>query len=349
MSDRRLLLLSTTLIGAGLVVLLAVLLLPSGSEEADLPTGQAGDQTAAATLAEQDAEQADPIVEIGQTPSPTPPRRMADVIRAGQGGPESIECDPPVRSAPFVGYQILSYYGNPYRNDMGILGELEPHELVRRLLDHAKLYDSLNGPIGIQPALHLVYATAQDTPGPEGLYLMHVDDATLREYIELACQEGLLIFLDLQIAHSDVETELERILPYLVLEPVHVAIDPEWAMAEGQTPGEVIGSLDAADINKAQAMIERFVKEHDLSDKILIVHQFTDDMITNRMLIRDYPRVRLVIDMDGFGPAAVKRLKYVSYAETAEYSGIKLFFHQDPDLMSEQQVLELRPNVIIYQ
>jgi hypothetical protein len=342
MSDRRLLVLSTTLIGAGLMVLLAVLLLPSGSP-------RAGDSTVVATLAEEDAEGVDSVSQGGQTPSPTPPRRMADVIRAGQGGPQSIDCDPVVRGAPFVGYQILSYYGNPYRNDMGILGELEPQELVRRLLDHAKLYDSLNGPIGIQPALHLVYATAQGTPGPEGLYVQHVDEATLRDYVELACEEGLFIFLDLQIAHSDVETELERILPYLELAHVHVSIDPEWAMAEGETPGDVIGSLDAADINKAQAMIEHFVEEHDLPDKILIVHQFTDGMITNRALIRDYPRVKLVIDMDGFGPSEIKRVWFARYAGAAEYSGIKLFFHQDPDLMSEQQVLELRPNVIIYQ
>jgi hypothetical protein len=59
--------------------------------------------------------------------------------------------------------------------------------------------------------------------------------------------------------------------------------------------------------------------------------------------------VRLVIDMDGFGPAELKRVKYGWFAAEAEYTGIKLFFKQDPDLMSESDVLGLEPDVIIYQ
>ncbi len=53
--------------------------------------------------------------------------------------------------------------------------------------------------------------------------------------------------------------------------------------------------------------------------------------------------------MDGFGPADVKRVKYGWFAGEAEYEGIKLFFKQDPDLMSEADVLSLQPEVIIYQ
>jgi hypothetical protein len=53
--------------------------------------------------------------------------------------------------------------------------------------------------------------------------------------------------------------------------------------------------------------------------------------------------------MDGFGLSDIKRVKYGWYAAPAEYSGIKLFFRYDTDLMSEQEVLELNPDVIIYQ
>ncbi len=59
--------------------------------------------------------------------------------------------------------------------------------------------------------------------------------------------------------------------------------------------------------------------------------------------------MKLVIDMDGFGLSDIKRVKYGWYAAPAEYSGIKLFFRYDTDLMSEQEVLELNPDVIIYQ
>jgi hypothetical protein len=72
-------------------------------------------------------------------------------------------------------------------------------------------------------------------------------------------------------------------------------------------------------------------------------------MLTNPELIENYARVRLVIDMDGFGPSDIKRVKYGWFAEPAEYSGIKLFFQQDTPLLSEAEVLELDPDVIIYQ
>jgi hypothetical protein len=195
----------------------------------------------------------------------------------------------------------------------------------------------------------MVYGTAQASPGPDGLYLLYVDDETLREYVDLACENDLLIYLDLQIGRSDVETEMEKVMPHLEERHVHAALDPEFAMAPGQVPGESIGTLDAADVNAAQRAIESFVVEKGLSDKMLIVHRFTEGMLTRSELIEDRPRVRLVVDMDGFGPAEVKRVKYGWYAEPAEYAGIKLFFKQDTDLMTEVDVLSLSPNVIIYQ
>jgi hypothetical protein len=286
-----------------------------------------------------------------------PPRTPLPVVQpqdpageeSGTPKPQAEDCQPTPAPDPLSEAQLLSYYGSPYTADMGILGELPPEALVEKLHAHAQLYDSLNGPRGVQPALHLVYASAQGDPGREGLYLLYVDDATLREYIQLACENGLLIFLDLQIGRSDVESELAKILPYLEQPHVHVALDPEFAMPPGEVPGESIGSLDAADVNRAQALLQDFVEEGDLPDKVLIVHQFTGDMLTNPELIEDLPRVKLVIDMDGFGPSDIKRVKYGWYAAPAEYSGIKLFFRHDPDLMSEQDVLELNPDVIIYQ
>ena len=279
------------------------------------------------------------------------PADLACAVEAqvGWGMCFSQEMPRVLQPSPLEGQQILSYYGNPYTADMGILGELEAEALVQKLKAHAQLYDSLNGSRRVQAALHLVYATAQPDPGPEGLHLLYVDEETVWDYIDLARDNGLLIFLDLQVGRSDVESELAKILPYLEQPHVHVALDPEFAMGEGEVPGERIGSLDAADVNAAQALIQGFLEGRDLPDKVLIVHQFTRDMLTNPELIKDYPRVRLVIDMDGFGPSEIKCVKYGWFAAPAEYSGFKLFFRHDTDLMSEQEVLELEPNVIIYQ
>jgi hypothetical protein len=259
------------------------------------------------------------------------------------------DCGPAVDAEFLASNQILAYYGNPYVPAMGILGELEPEELVLQLEEHAARYDELNGPRGVQPAFHIVYASAQPDPGKDGLHLIFVDKRTLNEYIDLACEHDILVFLDNQIGRSEVETEMRDILVYLDQPHVHAALDPEFAMPAGEVPGDAIGTMDAAEVNAAQAVLQTLVEERGLPDKMLVVHRFTDDMVTRSELIQDLPRVRVVMDMDGFGPGEIKQVKFGWYAAPAEYSGIKLFFKQDVPLMSEADVLELDPDVIIYQ
>ncbi len=342
MSFRNLILVGVVLagLGASLSVLIGILSLfgPAASREAPPAVMLPPDQPPLRPVA----------LELPHVPTPVATHKERQGGAPGVPVPTAETCSPsgaePLREA-----QILSYYGNPYTADMGILGELPPEELVARLKEHATLYDSLNGDRAIQPALHVVYATAQSEPYPEGLYLLYLDDATLQEYIDLACNNGMLIFLDLQIGRSDAETEVTKILPYLESPHVHVALDPEFAMPAGEVPGQSIGSLDATHVNAAQALLDDFLAERQLPDKILIVHQFTEGMLTRPELLGEYERVKLVIDMDGFGPAEIKRVKYGWFAAPAAYSGIKLFFRQDTDLMSEADVLELEPDVIIYQ
>lgn len=279
-----------------------------------------------------------PVAFISDNPAPTP----AAVIAPNA-------CGSPVTGDFFARNQVLSYYGNPYTADMGILGEVEPEELVARLQDHAAEYDALNGDLGLRPALHIVWATAQASEGREGTYLLYVDKRTMSEYIDLACRNGLLVFVDLQIGRSDVASEVEKALPFLEQPHVHLALDPEFAMPPGEVPGQSIGTTDAEDINVAQRMVSDFVQERGLPPKVVVVHQFLDTMITRPELLRRYDGVELAIDMDGFGPAEIKRVKYGWYAQPADYSGIKLFFKHDPDLMSEADILSLDPDIIIYQ
>jgi len=354
MSGRKSIALGAALAGAGIAVALIVLS-PFGSTSPSAPP-QAQSSPQVTVTPQGDSEEPTrtppPTASPQEPPAPATPTALAGEPADGTPNPPTPQaegCQSTPSPDPLTEAQLLSYYGNPYTADMGILGELPPETLVEKLKAHAQLYDSLNGPRGVQPALHLVYATAQSDPGREGLYLLYVDDETLREYVQLACENGLLIFLDLQIGRSDVQSELTKILPYLEQPHVHAALDPEFAMPPGKVPGQSIGSLDAADVNAAQAILQDFLEEGDLPDKILIVHQFTKGMLTNPELIDDLPRVKLVIDMDGFGPSEIKRVKYGWYAAPAEHSGIKLFFRHDTDLMSEQEVLELNPDVIIYQ
>ena len=249
--------------------------------------------------------------------------------------------------------QIVSYYGNPASAAMGILGTDDAETIADALALRATRYDLLNGDFGVIPAIHLVYAVAQAEPTNNGLYLTYVDDATVQRYLKLTEERGMLLFLDLQIARSTVAAEVEKVLPYLRYPQVHLALDPEFAVSGRAVPGAVIGSLNAGDIGDAQAMLQALVLEERIPPKLLMVHQFIDDMVVGGGAIQPYPDVELIIDMDGFGPPDVKRATYERYAERpyAAHAAIKLFLQHDTDLMSELDVLRLEPTpaIVVYQ
>ena len=263
-------------------------------------------------------------------------------------GPVGDGCAPLVDDDFMRTNQVLTYYGSPDADILGILGQLEPETLVARLKEHARFYDDLNGFRGVQAGLHMIYATAQANPGEDGLYIRRVDSETLEEYVRLACENKLFIFLDLQLGRADMETEIEKLLPFLRQTHVHLSLDPQFAMAADEVPGQEIGHLDATQINRAQQILDELVEEHNLGDKILTVHQFQESMITNKDEIESFRRVRLVIDMDGVGPSATKLANFNRFSAPAEYSGIMLFFQQDDPLMSEEEVLKVSPDLIIY-
>jgi hypothetical protein len=295
----------------------------------------------------------DPIVgNSSETPVPTgaatndpTPVSTEDGTRPSPGD----RCAPAVSSDFMRGNQILTYYGNPDAETLGILGQHPPEELFELLQDQARTYDDVNGFRGVQTGLHFIYSTAQFAPGEDGLYRRRTDSETVDEYVQFACEHGMFIFLDLQIGQADLETEIRNVLPWLERSHVHLALDPEFAMDEGEVPGEVIGELRAEEINLAQQILDDLIEEKNLPDKILIVHQFQESMIPDPQNIEDFPRIRLVIDMDGFGPDATKLRKYQQFSAVAEYGGIKLFFQQDDPLLTPEEVVRLHPDLVIYQ
>lgn len=155
---------------------------------------------------------------------------------------------------------------------------------------------------------------------------------------------------------SNVQTELPLLAPYLKLPEVHLALDPEFAMHGGEKPGTAIGTLDAADINYAANYLANIVKANDLPPKILIIHRFTDPMVTNYQNITPLPEVQIVMDMDGFGAPAQKLNTYQDFIvnEPVQFTGFKLFYKNDVaagHMLTPDEVLKLspQPSFIQYQ
>ncbi|WP_304224350.1 hypothetical protein [Gracilinema caldarium] len=249
---------------------------------------------------------------------------------------------------------ILAFYGSPLSKRMGILGVYPIDELHTRLMQLGQEYDALNGNRGLKLAFYIIYGTVW----PEG-EIGILRDSVLKQYLDYALQNDILVFLDHQIGRYGVVDSLKKILPYLRYPNVHLALDPEWRTT---MPMKEIGSVNADEINQAQEAMEAYMIAHDIpGERMLVVHQFNWKMIQKREQVRtDFARVRLIHCADGFGAPAVKKASYDfnALAKNMPVKAFKLFFKSgvpgagfDEPLLSPAQVLNLdpRPYMIMYQ
>jgi hypothetical protein len=264
----------------------------------------------------------------------------------------------PVARAPADGailpdYRIVTFYGHPHDPGMGVVGEYEIEPLTEKLREEAANYAAADPSRPVIPGLELIATVAQRVPGSDGTYILDTDSETLRTYIDFAAEQGMIVILDLQVGRGTVAVEIEKVRDLLARPNVHLAIDPEFAVAEGQIPGEYIGSVSAESISYAQKVLAEISAEHGIPPKLLIVHQFREDMIQGKDELAAIPGVQLVIDADGYGAPELKTAVYnfLVRDEPVEFAGVKLFYGQDVPLMSAQEILALvpAPDVIIYQ
>jgi hypothetical protein len=278
-------------------------------------------------------------------------------VPRGQSAPPPTPAPTPMPPVSvFETHQIVAYYGNPYSETMGILGEYKGEELIRRVKAQAAKYQALNPDKTVVPALHLVYAVCQGSPGPDGSYLIHMPDEMVEEFIELTRANGMLFFLDLQNGRKDPVAEAASVQHWLRNEHVHLAVDPEFTLAPNENPQDDIGEIDGEMVNKIQDLLQQTALDANIGNKVLVVHQFRPDMITNKFAIAKRERVDVVIDMDGWGTTEAKLSKYESHITNEpltppQYAGIKLFYRWDKPMLTEAQVQALtpRPNYIQYQ
>ncbi|MFZ2167389.1 MAG: hypothetical protein WAV50_00795 [Minisyncoccia bacterium] len=246
--------------------------------------------------------------------------------------------------------RIVAYYGNFYSRGMGVLGEYPADQMLSMLASTTAMWTAADPETPAIPAIHYIATVAQAGAGKEGKYILRMPDDQIDHALELAKKVHGIVFLDVQVALSNLEYELPQLEKYLALPQVHLGIDPEFSMKHNERPGTVIGTFDATDINYAAQFLARIVRENHLPPKVLVVHRFTQDMMTNYKKIQPLPEVQIVIDMDGFGSKAKKRGTYsrVIIPEPVQFTGIKLFYKNDSrppadGLLTPSEVLGLTP------
>jgi hypothetical protein len=201
------------------------------------------------------------------------------------------------------------------------------------------------------PALDYIAVTAQGSPGPDGKYRLRMPDSQIDKALALIAPMNGLVFLDVQVGLSNVQTEVPLLQKYLAMPNVELSLDPEFDMSDGAKPDTEIGSMSSTDINFAANYLAGLVNQYHLPPKILVVHRFTQDMVTNYQDITPLPQVEIVMDMDGWGSQAKKINTYerVIESDPVQFTGFKLFYKNDllppsTGMLTPAQVLQLTPN-----
>jgi hypothetical protein len=299
--------------GALLAVLVAIVLTVTALGGDSEPAAPAGEETAAA-----------------------PERAPAELPRGGRSVlPE---------------HRVVAFYGAPQADELGALGIGTPDQAARKLSRQARAYERPRRPV--LPALELIAVIANADAGEDGMYRTRQENAVIRRYLRAARRHEMLLLLDIQPGRSDFFTETTRLERWLREPDVGLALDPEWRVTEGEVPGQVIGHVDAREVNATSAWLAQLVARHDLPEKLFIVHQFTDDMVDDTQL-KPRDGLAITLNADGFGTPPVKVSKYHAFSRAARSldHGFKLFYREDVGLMSPRAVLRLRPapDVVVYE
>ena len=251
----------------------------------------------------------------------------------------------------FPAFRAVGFYGAPQSEQLGALGIGTPDQAAARLLRVARGYVRRSRPV--LPVFELISTVAAAAPGDDGLHRMHQPADVIDRYLRAARKARALLLLDIQPGRGDFLDEARRLERWLREPDVGIALDPEWHVGPGEVPGQVIGSVTAEEVNAVSAYVAGIVAEHDLPEKLFVVHQFTSDMIVNKDRVVRRPGLAVTMNVDGFGDRPNKISKYRQFtSELARFhDGFKLFYREDTNLMSPGAVLDLRPppDLVVYE
>jgi len=245
--------------------------------------------------------------------------------------------------------RIVAFYGNLYSKNMGILGELPRAQMLAKLKQEVAKWEKADPSTPVQPALHYIAVTAQGSPGKNGKYRLRMPFNQIDTVLSMAKEINAIVFLDVQVGLGTLQEEIPALEKYLSMPNVHLGIDPEFSMKGGQRPGLAVGTFDASDINYVSEYLAQLVKKNNLPPKVLVLHRFTQRMMTNYKEIKKRPEVQLVVHMDGWGFPAKKLTTYRMFIhnEPVQFTGFKLFYKNDlrdnGRLLTPEELMKLKP------
>src|SRR5699024_4086932 len=180
-----------------------------------------------------------------------------------------------------------------------VLGEQELEASTDRVQELAAQYEDY-AEVPVDPAFEIITTVASDAAGADGNHSTELGVETIREWVEAGAQAGVYVVLHLQPGTTDFLTEA-LLYEELLLQPhVGLARDAEWRLAAGQRHLEQIGSVSGAEVNETAQWLADLTAEHELPQKVFILHQFSLAMISDRQDIdASRPELTMVLHADG--------------------------------------------------
>lgn len=251
--------------------------------------------------------------------------------------------------------RVVAYYGNFYSTQMGVLGQYPPDVVVQKLEGEVSHWEAADPTTPVIPAVQYIAVTAQGSP-QDGTYRLRMPTSQIDKALAMANQVHGLLILDVQVGLSTLPQELPHLAKYLAMPNVELAIDPEFSMHGSEKPGTVIGTMSSHEVNYAIQYLDGIVSANNLPPKILVVHRFTEAMVTGYQNIAPTANVQVVMDMDGWGSPAKKLGTYTRIVapEPVQFTGFKLFYKNDlrppsTRMLTPAELLKLRPIPIYIQ
>ena len=245
------------------------------------------------------------------------------------------------------GKTYVALYGNPTTSALGVLGEQGPEATVERAEQVAAPYADLTDE-PVVPALEIIATVASSEAGADGNYSTEMDLETLRPLVDLAEKHGMYVVLDLQPGRTDFLTQARRYEELLRRPHVGLALDPEWRLGPSEVHLEQIGQVDVAEVDAVVDWLADLTRDHDLPQKMLVLHQFQTRMIPGVDDVdQSRTEVAVLIHADGQGAQADKQGTWRTlhdHAPSVPYWGWKNFYDEDlPGPLSPEATMQVEP------
>lgn len=317
-----------------LVGLMLVLLLVLAGGLGNLPEEPAGP-----------TDPTQPTQPTGEPGEPGEPRKSKKPGNSTSPSPSAIPALPGGGTRVFGHDRFLvAYYGTAGTAALGVLGEREPDQMRERLRRAARPFRRAGE--RLQLVYELIVTIADRGAGPDGDFSHDISRAAVEQYVGAAHRNGALLLLDLQPGRSGFLPVARRWAWALRHPWVGLALDPEWRVGPRQVPAGVIGHVDAAEINRTSAWLDRLTRRAGLPEKLFVIHQFRTTMVDDIERVRDRPRLAMVLHADGFGTRRQKLATYGVIARPRQFTmGMKIFYDEDVRRFAPRDVRRIRPAV----